>query len=196
MSILGPVRSIEQYLVDEEQVVMVCRQHPLVLARPVALWAVWMLSASVINAFLGALTGSLVDPVITAVVLAATAFAVVRVLQWWAARYLVTDRRVISISGLVAVRVASVPLSKVNDVILTRPFFGRLFGYGDLLLQSAAERTGLPRLTFLPKPREAYRLITALLAPDEVRPPGPARRRWPGARGSQEDDTGPLPRFG
>lgn len=156
-----------------------------------------MAVASVAGVFAEARTENpIVDRVLAALVLTATAYTLVRVLRWWAARYVITGERVMVMSGVVSVRVSSIPLSKINDTTFTRSWAGRFLGYGDLMLESAGERAGLSRLGFVPKPRDAYRLLTSLVneTARPARPAGPERRRpAPGIPGP--DDTGPLPRF-
>lgn len=189
---------IEHYLGSGEQVVYASRQHPVALLKPLAWWLATMIAVTVAGTFVLARTDApLAQQLIGAVVIGVTGYAVVRVLHWWATRYVITRERVIMINGLVSVRVSSLPLSKVNDTTLSRSLWGRLLGYGDLTLESAGERAGLSRLIYLPKPKDAYRLVSSLLAERDRREGDVQRsRQWPGITVAGKDDTGPLPRFG
>jgi hypothetical protein len=61
------------------------------------------------------------------------------ILVWSNCQYIVTNRRVIQISGVVNKNVVDSSLEKVNDVKMTQSFFGRLFDYGDIEIMTASE---------------------------------------------------------
>ena len=58
---------------------------------------------------------------------------------WYAQDYIVTNRRVLKVDGILNKRSADSSLEKINDAILEQNLFGRLFGYGDLDILTAAE---------------------------------------------------------
>lgn len=62
-----------------------------------------------------------------------------RLWRWWAQDYLVTNRRIIKVEGIVNKRAADSSLEKINDAVLTEGWLGRLLGYGDLVIMTAAE---------------------------------------------------------
>jgi uncharacterized membrane protein YdbT with pleckstrin-like domain len=55
---------------------------------------------------------------------------VIRYANWHNAQYLVTNRRVMEIRGVINKRVSDSSLEKVNDVVLTQSILGRLLNYG------------------------------------------------------------------
>ena len=61
------------------------------------------------------------------------------VLVWRNKAYIVTNRRVIQISGVLNKDVVDSSLEKVNDVKMSQSFFGRMFGYGDIEILTASE---------------------------------------------------------
>ncbi len=61
------------------------------------------------------------------------------VLRWSNHQYVITNRRVIQLSGVFDKRVMDSSLEKVNDVSLTQSVFGRLFDYGDVEILTASE---------------------------------------------------------
>ena len=61
------------------------------------------------------------------------------ILVWRNKAYVVTNRRVIQISGVFNKDVVDSSLEKVNDVKMSQSFFGRLFGYGDIEILTASE---------------------------------------------------------
>lgn len=62
------------------------------------------------------------------------------VLVWRNNAYIVTNRRVMRIHGVLSKNVLDSSLEKVNDVKLTQSFFGRIFGYGDIEILTASEQ--------------------------------------------------------
>jgi uncharacterized membrane protein YdbT with pleckstrin-like domain len=61
------------------------------------------------------------------------------ILVWRNKAYIVTNRRVIQISGVFNKDVVDSSLEKVNDVKMSQSFWGRLFDYGDIEILTASE---------------------------------------------------------
>ncbi len=62
-------------------------------------------------------------------------------LAWYAEDYLVTNRRVIKVEGVLKKRSADSSLEKINDAVLEQSVLGRMLGYGDLDILTAAEQS-------------------------------------------------------
>lgn len=60
-------------------------------------------------------------------------------LIWLNRQYVITNRRVIQVSGIINKDVTDSSLEKVNDVKLVQSFWGRLLGYGNIHIMTAAE---------------------------------------------------------
>ena len=71
-----------------------------------------------------------------------------QVLRWQNEEFVVTSRRVLQTEGVANKRVIDSSLEKINDAILTESIFGRMFGFGDLDILTAAE-SGISRLRML-----------------------------------------------
>ena len=74
-------------------------------------------------------------------------------LAWATLRYLntefvLTNRRVVQVEGVVNKRATDSSLEKINDAVLTQSIFGRMFGFGDLDVLTASEE-GIERLRML-----------------------------------------------
>jgi uncharacterized membrane protein YdbT with pleckstrin-like domain len=61
------------------------------------------------------------------------------ILVWRNKAYVVTNRRVIQIAGVLDKDVVDSSLEKVNDVKMSQSFLGRMFGYGDIEILTASE---------------------------------------------------------
>jgi hypothetical protein len=59
--------------------------------------------------------------------------------NWWAQDYIVTNRRVLKVEGIINKRSADSSLEKINDAVLEQNLFGRLLNYGDLDILTASE---------------------------------------------------------
>lgn len=190
---------IYRYVGRQEKVHHICRQHWIVLSRPIELW----LAAVVIGVLVafrgGSHTSTILDRFAGWLVLTATLYAVWQVLEWWLARYVITNERVVFIQGILTRKVSAVPLSKVTDTTFRRTPLGLLLNYGDLLLDAPGERPGLPTLTKLPNSEEVYRLMMTLIPEDSRAPAGDEEaeeiRRKTKQKQVDKDQTQEIPRF-
>jgi hypothetical protein len=82
--------------------------------------------------------------------------------------FTVTDKRMILVSGLVVRKVAMMPLAKVTDMSFQRSAMGRVFGYGEFVVESAEQGQALRSVNFLPYPEQLYLEVCGLLFPDAV----------------------------
>ena len=65
---------------------------------------------------------------------------VVDYLRWTATIYVLTDRRVLSIFGIVNKRSFDSSLDRINDVQLDQSWLGQMLNYGDLVILTAADQ--------------------------------------------------------
>lgn len=122
---------------QNEKIVLVTRQHSFVLFSNILLEIILTLVLIV-----GVIAATTLYP------LAAIGFVIVLVplggmvrdiLVWYNREYIVTNRRVIQISGVLSKNVVDSSLEKVNDVKMSQSFFGRVFDYGDVEIMTASE---------------------------------------------------------
>jgi uncharacterized membrane protein YdbT with pleckstrin-like domain len=62
-------------------------------------------------------------------------------LRWNAEQYVLTDRRVIQITGVLSKTVIDASLSKINDVAFTQNLLGRMFDFGSIEILTGADDT-------------------------------------------------------
>ena len=60
--------------------------------------------------------------------------------NWYAEDYIVTNRRVLKVDGIINKHSADSSLEKINDAVLDQNILGRMLGYGDLDILTAAEQ--------------------------------------------------------
>ena len=58
-------------------------------------------------------------------------------------RFVVTNMRVFRVHGVFSQSLATVPLTRILDITVNKPFAGRLMGYGHFVFESAAQAQGL-----------------------------------------------------
>jgi hypothetical protein len=137
-----------------ERVTHRVRQHWLVL-----LWGARIPIAAIIAALLLVVlsqnvTGTPRDvlSLLTAVLfIGGLAFLAWATLQYLNTEFVLTNRRVVQVQGVVNKRATDSSLEKINDAVLTQSIFGRIFGFGDLDVLTAAE-AGIERFRMIIDP--------------------------------------------
>ena len=79
-------------------------------------------------------------------------------IRWLTTLHAITNERVIYRAGFIAKRGTEIPLEVVNDVAFNQTLFERVFGTGDLLIESAGTH-GQSRYRDIPKPEEVQAVI-------------------------------------
>lgn len=92
-------------------------------------------------------------------------------LRWRTTHYVLTNRRVVVRTGILARQGRDVPLHRVNDVTFAHSFFERLLGCGTLTIESAGER-GQLTLIDVPRVEAVQRQLYELVEADDARRAG------------------------
>jgi len=75
------------------------------------------------------------------------------VLRYLNQEYVITNRRVVQVQGVLNKSSTDSSLEKINDASLSQSIFGRMFGFGDLEILTASE-SGIDKFKMLIKPVE------------------------------------------
>jgi uncharacterized membrane protein YdbT with pleckstrin-like domain len=154
-------------LASGERVLLIRRRHWLTFVEA-GRWFVLALLAGIgfmaVNSAVP--DGGIAGPLSTLLGWAVWIFALVGIigvawhfLNWRAERYLVTTRRVIEAGGVINKYTRDTSLAMITDMLVSHPWLGRIFGYGEIDLLTASE-AGTSKIRFLP---EADAFKTALL---------------------------------
>ena len=135
---------LNELLADDEQIHYEAHQHPFVfLARIITETVVLLVLVGTVW-FLA--TKGISNPqrpwiLLILGVMAAAVFAsaIYDFLRWRTEQFVLTDRRVMHLHGVINKSTVDSSLDKINDVQLRQTFFGRIFNYGDLEVQTASE---------------------------------------------------------
>jgi hypothetical protein len=154
------------------------RFHLLKVFRP----ALILIGAVAVAAWLSRSADNAIDVPIRLGLLAAVGYFVFSVIEWYCDYLVVTDRRLLLVTGLLTRRVAMMPMRKVTDMTYERSPTGLLLGYGTFVLESAGQDQAFHRLNLLPRPDKLYRDITMQVFG------APAARAAPGGMGMPPAD--------
>jgi hypothetical protein len=142
---------IERHLLDDEGEVVVDEvlKHWVVYIRPTAETLVALVLV-VATAFVP-LTIAWAPLLLAAVVSAHGAWSA---LTAYSDRFVITNMRVFRVRGVLAQRMATMPLARILDITVDKPMTGRLLGYGHFVFESAAQAQGLREIRFVARPDE------------------------------------------
>lgn len=141
-------RYADRLLADGERVALRGRQHVLATIIEGRLaWAIFIaaLVLVILVTQLGPTTPEIVRQVFSWVglglLLVGLAWLAQIYISWYAQDYVVTNRRVMKVEGILKKRSADSSLEKINDAVLEQSLFGRMLGYGDLDILTANEQS-------------------------------------------------------
>ncbi|MDQ4038189.1 MAG: PH domain-containing protein [Actinomycetota bacterium] len=181
-------KGTSRYLLPDENLAIETRRHWMILMRP------FLKSMVIIAVALFLLTS---DPysmtlrnIVTLAIVAVLLYLGYQVTQWWLDHFIVTNRRVLLVSGVLTKRTAIMPLLKVTDMTYKQTPLARMLRYGTFVFESAGQDQALSRVDYLPGgPRQLYIQISALLFANYGGPTMPAPVPTADARPYPEQQT-------
>ena len=136
---------LQSLLGEREKIVLVTRHHWFVLARSI-IFEVFLILVIFTATIVGTVAISASSPFRFIVPLIGFIFLLIPiatgtrdVLDWTHHQYIITNFRVMQISGIFNKSVIDSSLDKVNDIKMSQSAFGRMFGYGDIEILTASE---------------------------------------------------------
>jgi uncharacterized membrane protein YdbT with pleckstrin-like domain len=159
----GPV-AVSKYLLPREVQVATVRMHPAVLLGVGSQTLAGLLVAGVLSA-------TVVHGVhlLLAIIWIAWVLLLLRLIwkaiNWAVDYFVITTERLLLTTGLLTRKVAMMPLSKVTDMSFRRSFGGRIFGYGEIIVESAGQNQAIDHVEYIPYPEQLYLLVCGMLFP-------------------------------
>jgi len=151
MSLMGRTfdPNIAKHLLREEGEVIVDEVHKH--------WVVYIVPALEVVAAIGVFYLFLISPVdlawlpflLTFVILGHAAY---KALEQHMDRFVITNIRVFRVRGVLAQKLATMPLGRILDITVEKPLTGRLVDYGHFVFESAAQEQGLRDIRFVGHP--------------------------------------------
>ncbi len=158
--------SVSRYLLPHERQVIAVHKHPAVLIRPIFEVLVGL-------AIAGWLSNSLAHGNGTAILVIWILWGLlllrlgIKVLEWSVDYFVVTSQRFVLTTGLLVHKVNMMPLAKVTDMSFQRSTMGRIFGYGEFILESAGQDQALRNVDYIPYPEQLYLEVCGLIFKDK-----------------------------
>lgn len=118
-------------LKKDEKLLLITRQHWIKLALPVCAWLLLVILLLILKWFIFS-TGFLI-------VLIAAIYPAYEYINWKYNLWAVTNVRVVDESGFFSRHSKESPLDKINNVEYAQSIWGRMLGYGNVDIQTAAE---------------------------------------------------------
>src|SRR3954451_24307988 len=142
-------KDVAKYLLEGEEPIIATRRH----------WAVllWPTVKTVLVVVLGGwlLTAGRDFPLIRGlgllVVLAGPRYLGLRLAEWYMRHFIVSPRRMLLTSGVIARTVARLPRRRSTAPPWQEPLSGRRLGYAPFRIDSAGQAQALSRVTYLPR---------------------------------------------
>jgi len=151
---------VGQYLLegDDEQIVDEVRRHWMAIFFPI----LRLVGAAII--FFGSW---LLDPRVALILMALSVGVALqagwRIVDQHMDRFVITNMRVFRVHGIFAQHRATMPMSRILDITVEKPFIGRIFGYGHFVFESAAQDQGLRDIRFVGNPDERDATIQTVI---------------------------------
>ncbi len=148
---------------EGETVVIDTRTHVKALLVPL-LWLVVILAVALVASLAMSFFAGGVGAWVLWVGAAALSLwlVVIPFLDWFVANYTVTDRRLITRSGILTRRGHDIPLARISDVAYEHGVIDRLLGCGTLVVSDASTH-GSVKLHDIPHVEDTHRQIVKLL---------------------------------
>jgi uncharacterized membrane protein YdbT with pleckstrin-like domain len=118
------------HLKKDEKLLIIIRQHWIKLALP---FFAWLLLSILLLAFIKNYKVDLIIILLTAI------YPMIEYINWKYNLWAVTNMRVVDESGFFTRYSKESPLDKINNVEYDQPILGRILGYGNVDIQTAAE---------------------------------------------------------
>ena len=138
------------HLKKDEKLLIIIRQHWIKLALP---FFAWLLLAILLLAFIKNYKVDLIIILLTAI------YPMIEYINWKYNLWAVTNMRVVDESGFFTRYSKESPLDKINNVEYDQPVLGRILGYGNVDIQTAAEM-GETKYTLIHHPKLLKDTIT------------------------------------
>lgn len=162
----------EAYLLPSERRVLRCRRHWVILVpsvvRTVAIVGLVFWLSTLIPSDGDAAT--VVASVLWYAAVAAVLWLAVQTADWWDDIIMITDERIMNVTGLLASRMKDTPISKITDRDIQHSLIGNLLGYGTIIIESAGHKS-MQRLRYVPQPMTVYEAIVKLTSKAGLPPP-------------------------
>jgi membrane protein YdbS with pleckstrin-like domain len=165
-----PSPLVQRYLFPTEKFRGEWRRHPIELAKEIGIAALVTVCVGLLAGYLARINAA--DEISGVLVFAwfgVILWAAWKIVDWWFDRFILTNKRVMVVSGVITRNVAMMPLQRVTDMKYLQSALGRVLNYGTFELESAGQDQALRSIPHLPSPNELYlRIVEEMYEPEAV----------------------------
>jgi membrane protein YdbS with pleckstrin-like domain len=161
---------VARYLFPTERFRGEWKRHPIHLAWPVSLGVIATFALGWLAGLLARWDGGQFPTAILVLIwLGLMGYVAWRVADWHFDRFVLTNKRIMKIDGIITRNVAMMPLLRVTDMKYVQSPLGRVLNYGTFVIESAGQDQALREVPYLPNPNELYlRVVEEMYEPAEV----------------------------
>jgi len=163
-------RLVQRYIFATEKFRGEWRRHPIALFKEIGIAVLVTIGVGLLAGYLARVNAA--DEISGILVIAwigVIVWVAVRIVDWWYDRFILTNKRVMVVSGVISRNVAMMPLQRVTDMKYVQSALGRLLSYGTFELESAGQDQALRSIPYLPSPNDLYlRIVEEMYEPEAV----------------------------
>jgi membrane protein YdbS with pleckstrin-like domain len=164
-----PTSLVARYLFPTERYRGEWKRHKVYLAIPVLIGIATTFILGYLSGFLAGQGGGGLTTIAVLIWLAVMGWVAWRIADWFYDRFILTNKRVMVVKGIITRRVAMMPLGRVTDMKYEQSPLGRTLNYGTFVLESAGQEQALREIKYLPNPNELYlRVVEEMYEPQAV----------------------------
>lgn len=171
-----PSLLIARYLFPTERFRGEWKRHPIHLSTPIS---IAIIATIVLGGLAGFLTGyadqvsftgaGWVVPLSILAWIGVMAWVGWRIAYWHFFRFILTNKRIMLVQGIIARDVAMMPLLRVTDMKYEQSPMGRMLNYGTFVIESAGQDQALREIDYLPNPNDLYlRVVEEMYEPAAI----------------------------
>jgi len=175
---------VQRYIFATEKFRGEWRRHPIALFKEIGIALLVTIGVGLLAGYLARINAAdEISGILVIAWLGVVVWVAVKIVDWWYDRFILTNKRVMVVSGVVSRNVAMMPLQRVTDMKYMQSALGRLLSYGTFELESAGQEQALRRIPYLPSPNDLYlRIVEEMYEPEAV------EARLAGEQGAVIDD--------
>jgi membrane protein YdbS with pleckstrin-like domain len=164
-----PSGLVSRYLFPTEKFRGEWKKHWIHLAKEFVIGLLATLLMGWLTGYLGSRNQNGLVSVVVVAWLLVLGYVGWRMLDWWYDRFILTNKRIMTVKGLVTRTVGMMPLVRVTDMKYDQSALGRLLNYGTFVVESAGQDQALRTVKPLPNPNELYlRIVEEMYEPEAV----------------------------
>lgn len=182
----------ESYVLPDERRVFRARPHIASMAKHTAIATVLILGLWLMMEATSAAGGALwmMTTVLWYAQLGVLGWLAYRTLHWWDDHLMLTDKRIMRVTGVFTSKMEDMPISKVTDRTIQHSFMGILLHYNYMRLETAGQKQSLEHIPYIPHPHALYEAVTKIVVgKDDLPPPrgrGKAFGYWSGTHSTDD----------